>query len=771
MTPRRHWRHAIAAAAAVLCPSVAAPAGPDWQELGPAPVLNGQFTGRVAAIACSLIDPDLIFVGGADGGVWRSTDGGATWQALTDQMPSSAIGALAIDPSDDRVIYAGTGEANFANHSRYGLGVMKSTDRGDSWTLLARETFAGRCISRIAISPAHPNTLYAGVTRAGGFPAMAAAKGHPQAEGPLGVFRSDDGGVTWTRLPGLPDLCATDVAIDPQNPGVIYAAVGHIFGSPDNGIYRSGDGGWTWTKLSGGLPAGTYGRISVCVAPSNPDRLYALITEPADAAGGDAQRLAAVRSDDAGATWSLIVTPAGLQASYGWYLSVVSVHPQNADTVFIGGLNLLRSVDGGTTLRKVTPPHVDLHVVTWDAAGRVLAGDDGGVHRSADLGLSWEALNDGLGLTQMYAGLSIHPADPHVVFAGLQDNGTVRRSDPTRQWEQVYGGDGGWTQVNPAAPQTVYVEFQGTRNVFRSLDGGETFKAASSGIDGTDRNCFLPPYLIDPADPNRMYFATHRVYRSGNGGQSWTAASGDLTNGAGAIRALAIAPSNPQTLYAATNDGNVLVSFDEGSTFTRVSSANPGWPRVTRELCADPLEEFTIYVAGAVFGQPHVRRSRDAGQTWETLDGDLPDVPVNVIAVDRRGAVPTIYAGSDAGVYRSVDDGDSWHLYGPGPGAGGSGRLPNAPVVDIRLDLRLERMVVATQGRGAWSARIAIPGDMNGDGAVNGFDIDPLVLAMTDPEAFAANYPDVDPSLAGDLNGDGKLEFFDVDRFVALLGG
>ncbi|MFH1746975.1 MAG: hypothetical protein ABIG44_08015, partial [Planctomycetota bacterium] len=199
----------------------------DWVELGPAPIVNGHHTGRVSAIACSPTDPDLYFVSGADGGVWRTTDGGTSWTPFTQHLPTTAIGALAIDPTNAAIVYAGTGEANYANHSRFGQGVYKSTDGGDTWEVLASDVFAGRCFSKLIIDPTNPLRLYASITRAGGFPELAAAKGHPNATGPLGVFRSEDGGVSWAHLTnGLPALSATDLSMDVNTPTTLFAGIG-----------------------------------------------------------------------------------------------------------------------------------------------------------------------------------------------------------------------------------------------------------------------------------------------------------------------------------------------------------------------------------------------------------------------------------------------------------------------------------------------------------------------------------------------------------------
>lgn len=740
--------------AAPLCAQLA------WQPLGPAPINNVQYTGRISALACSPTDPDRYFAAGADGGVWRSLDGGQSWTALTDHLPTTAIGALAIDPANENIIYAGSGEANFANHSRYGLGLYKSTDGGDSWTTLAADVFAGRCFSRLIVVPSNPQRLYAAITRAGGFPELAAAKGHPNAAGPLGVFRSDDGGVSWTHLTtGLPALSATDLAIDPVNHNILYAAIGRIFGSTDNGIYKSTDAGQSWTKLTVGLPATTVGRISLAVAPDNPARIFALITNPASATGGDATIRGVFRSDDAGASWTDLGKPIS-QVTYGWYLSVISVQPGNPDTVIAGGLNLARSLDGGNNWSTITPPHVDMHAIAWDAAGRLLVGDDGGVHRSANLGLSWSALNVPLATIQFYAGLSFRPDLDGVVFGGTQDNGTSRR-ESDGSWTQILGNDGGWTLVDPSAPNRVFAETQGTGNLYLSVTGGDGFVDASSGIIGSDRNAFLPPYVFDPTSSDRMLYATHRVYQTLNGAASWTPISGDLTNGSGAIRAIAIAPSHPDTVAVATNDGNVQLSFDGGFTFQLVRQNHPGWPRVTREIAFDPTNAQRIYLAVAVFGAERVLRSEDAGQSWQAIGLDLPDLPVNVVAIDHRGALPTLYAGADGGVFRSVNDGQDWHAYGLG--------LPGAAVIDLRLDLERSMLVAGTQGRGAWRIPIALPADLNCDSRVDRFDIDAFRLALNDPDLWARTYPDCHLHAVADLDGDGDITQADVDVFLDLL--
>lgn len=730
------------------------------ESLGPAPVtFFGGSAGRISALIAHPTDPSTLYASGADAGVWRTIDAGQTWHPLTDHMPTTAIGALAMDPADPDILYVGTGEANFANHSRYGLGLFKSIDAGETWVHLAHETFAGRCFSRIVIDPTNTSVLYASIARAGGFPELAAAKGHPRATAPLGVFKSTDAGETWARLDNLPDLSATDLAIDATDPRVLYAAVGRIFGHPDNGIYKTTDAGATWSKLTVGLPSNV-GRISVTVSPDDPSRVMAVLTNPSSPSGGDAFNLGVYRSLDAGASWSSVGSVN--QATYGWYLSCIAFQPGNPNVAIVGGLELERTTNNGSSWANITPPHVDMHAIAWDAAGRLLIASDGGVHRSENLGNSWQSLNTNLSTVQFYAGISTHPTLDDWFIAGAQDNGTNRRDQDTTLWETVNGGDGGWTCLDQTRPNRVFVESQGTANLYRSTNAGDSFSFVGGDIFG--RNCFLPPYLIDPANPDRMLYATERLFQSLDGGSNWSPLSADLTDGAGAIRAIAIAPSDPIHVYAATNDGNVLASTDAGATFTLIRDNNPGWPRVTREIEIHPTDPRTMYLAVASFNADQVLRTTDGGQSFEPLDGDLPDVPVNVIAVDPRGAngrIPVLYAGADDGLYRSVNAGVNWHRYAQG--------FPRVAVIDLSLDGAREVLIIATQGRGAWRVPIAIPGDLNCDGSVTREDLFEILRLASPADPGQVSGP-CDLLAAGDLNGDGTIDARDFWILLDLIG-
>ncbi len=747
-------------------PTTALAVPPAWEEIGPAPILYGEggYSGRLSAVVCSRTDWNKYYVAGADGGVWRTTDGGSTWTPLTDAMPTTAMGALAMDPTDENTLYAGSGEANFANHSRYGLGLYRTTDGGQTWVQLAEGAFAGRCFSRILVDPLNPAILWAGVTRAGGFPEGVAARGHPQAWGQVGVFKSTDHGAAWTQVTtGLPALSATDLVLDPTNPQILYAAIGHIFGHADNGIYKSTDGGAGWTKLAGGLPTSNVGRISLAIAPSNPAVLYTIYTNAASASGGNATTINVYKTINGGTTWTAL-DPSNFQATYGWYLSTVIVHPTNPNTVIVGGLDLLRNTGGGWT--DVTPLHVDMHALAWDAAGRLLVGNDGVLHRSADLGSTWTSHNYNLGCIQFYAGLSLSPASPFYVYGGTQDNGTNFRTADSPAWTQTLSGDGGYTGVRPAHPEIVFGEYQGTGNLYRFTSyglGGYTY--SGSGISTSDRNCFLPPYAINSLNDAQMLYGTHRVYYSANAGTSWTARSGDLTTGTGAIRCLILAPSNPQTVYVVTNDGNVQISTNFGTNWTLSRTGVPGWPRTTRQIAVDPNDDQRALLGVSNFGVEQVLLTTNRGASWTAIDGDLPDVPVNTVAIVPRTGRNIFYAGTDTGVYASANGGLNWALVG---------NLPHTAVIDLIYDAAHGRLLAGTQGRGAWFLPLLSAGDFNADNDVDLGDYAAFAGCLFGPGVPPSPAPPLTASdclAVFDFNADGDVDLGDFTAFQAAFTG
>jgi photosystem II stability/assembly factor-like uncharacterized protein len=673
----------------------------EWEELGPAPILPLEAAGRVSAIACSSTDPDRYFVGGADGGVWRSDDGGASWSSVTHALPTTSVGALAIDPSNGQVIYMGSGESNYLEQSRYGLGLFRSVDGGDHWEHLAEADFGGRCFSRIVVDPLDGAVVFAAITQAGGFPLSLrpAARNHPGRDGLLGLFRSADGGTSWTQLTGgLPNSSCTDLVMHPTSPQVLYAAFGHVRGASTNGVYRSVDGGTSWGLLPGGMPSGlSAGRINLDIAPSDPSRLYTLIANPCNVYGVGATNLGAWQSSDGGDSWSAL--PIGGLHPYhtGLHSGVVRVDPTNPDIVLFGGRMLLRSTTAGSGLVDVSAPHQDEYALAFDAAGRLLLGNSGGLYRSPDGSGSWTSLNRGLGTVQLFAGIASHPLDDEIIIAGSVGSAGIRRSSPPPAWNQIllYFG---WARFDHDDPQRVFAGAMGSGNFYLSTDGGVNFTWSGSGIDPTD-SAFLPPILVDPTDTNRLLYATNRIYLSTDGGIGWTPISAALSGPTHVIRTLAHCPTHPDVVWAVLTSGAVHISQDGGVSFTQVLTVNSCRLHPTREVFCHPEDASTAWVADARFGVTQLQVTRDHGQTWTPLDGNLPDVPVNTVAV-IPGARDRIFVGTDRGLLFSPNGGGNWRRYGEG--------LPPAVIVDILIETERHRIVVATQGRGMWRAPLGL---------------------------------------------------------------
>ena len=692
-------------------PFAGASSAQQWQALGPAPIGSGDFagfTGRVADLALSRHDPDLYFAAAASGGVWRSTDGGASWTPLTDALPTTALGAIALDPRDEGILYAGSGEANYAYHSLYGAGIYRTGDGGQTFRVLAQGRFAGLAFSELAVAPS--GAVWAGVSRAGGTASgFEGARRHPRRTAPTGLFHSTNGGKGWTLVRrGLPPLPVSDVDIDPRDPRRIFVTASDVFGDRRNGVYLSTNGGGSFREVLG-AGGSSLGRIAVAIAPSDPDFVYAIASRPAgrETTGGFTPvgdiTLALFASTDGGGTWTSTY-PGNFLGDQGVYDIAIAVAPDDPRVVFLGGVQVVRTRDGGATFANVTPPHVDLHDLEFDAAGRLLASGDGGVFRSEDFGDSWETLNQGLGTVQYYGGLAVSPLDPELVLVGSQDNGThLRRPDGT--WVEVLGGDGGWCDVRPEDPDTFVVQFQGAGNVFRSEDGGLSFEELGGAVDLGDRTAFQGPLLFGPDSSlgQVLYYGTQRVLVS-EGGSPFAPLSPDLTSGAPwAIRSLAVSPSDPDTIYATTSDGRVVTTADGGASWSRVRSGIAGWPRIMRQVAVDPGDPAVAAVVDGGFGGARVLLTRNRGRAWTEVGRRLPDLPIFAVAIAHVAGRRQLLVGTDRGVYASGDDGKRWARYGAG--------LPNAPVHDVVVDAAHGRVVVATLGRGVWSSPLVAVGD------------------------------------------------------------
>ncbi len=713
-----------------------------WTLVGPQPtnvppILSSggppQASGRVTALAVDPRNSNVVYLGAAEGGVWRTTDGGTTWTPLTDTQASLAVGSIALDPSNPDTVYVGTGEENFNSpENYYGAGILKSTDGGNSWQLLPNlgggELTNATFIGSLAVQPTNSQVLLAAIA---GFTNT--------LYGSFGLFRSVDGGMSFSTV--FPDT-PTVVLFDPSNASTAYTAIGVPGNSGLAGVYKSVDGGQTWTQLTGTganvlPPSITMGRTALAIAPSSPATLYAGIgTSTHSSPVGASTLLGLYKTVDGGVNWTKLSNTPDYCNPLCWWSNVIAVQPTNPNVVFAGGADLfnfgaktlIRTLDGGNTWSDVsttaaTNLHADIHALAFSSDGsKLYVGTDGGVWSTTNptaSSISWTDLNATLAITQFYPGISIDPTMATTAFGGTQDNGTQRYSG-SLPWEELDPcGDGAWTAIDFTTPSTVYTTCAGGEQALlgdyaiqKSTSGGlGGWTAIQNGIYTNDPINFVPPLVMDQTNPHTLYFGTYRVYQTLDGGNSWTPISPDLTGGLnGTLVAVAVAPSDPKTVYTVADDFNDTVSVTKQanlgagavSTWSINSGILPHQP--ITQISIDPLSASTVYVTLSSFqggfpGPPtsHVFKSTDSGVAWTNISGNLPDIPANDIVLDPD--LPnTIYIATDIGVFATSDGGTTWGPLGTG--------LPRVAVLSLRLHQPSRTLRAATHGRSVWDLQL-----------------------------------------------------------------
>ena len=664
----------------------------DWVERGP--FLTG---GRITDLA--LADEGTLFVAAASGGVWRSDDEGHTLQPAWPSDDVHAVGALAI--TADGTLLAGTGEANAGGGSTTftGDGVRRSTDGGTTWERSGLP--ASGTIARLVAHPTDPDVVFA-----------AAGGDLFTPGGERGIFRSTDGGRTWAAvLTDNPTTGGADLAMDPTDPDHLLATMWdrqrtpdlRRYGGPGSGLYRSTDGGDTWAPVTDGIPgfAADSGRIAVAFSPADPSRVYAVVTR------GDGRSGGFHRSDDGGVTWALVNDRDRYTASqfiFGWWFSKVFPAPEDPDRVLVPGLQLLESTDGGETFVADARVHADQHALVWADGDPSVAhlGSDGGLYTSRDGGrtFSWTAATS-QPFTQAYT-VAVPPAAPDRVVAGFQDIG-CRLGDAAGGWLRVGGcGDGLVALPHPTNPDEVIICGQYAR--CRRTD---TFDARTTNVPtaDVDRAGWGAPLVRVPSDPDHLLFGGNSLHRSNDGGQTWTALSGDLTRGSspdqdypfGTISEIAVVDDAGQQVLVGTDDGLLWGTTDGGGTWGRWLDG-PSW--ITGIVATDDtvVAATSGYFAGTRTAQ--LRRTTDGGTTWEPISDGLPDAPLNDVI--RAGAATVV--ASDVGAFVSWDamtaQQPTWRRVGQG--------LPQAPVLDLDYVDGSQLLTVATFGRGIWQIRLPV---------------------------------------------------------------
>ena len=664
--------------------------GLEWSLSGPTNI-----GGRLTDVEINPQNPSVIYLGAASGGVFKSTDNGNSYSPVFDDSESLSIGDIALAPSNPDIVYVGTGEANPGGGSMAydGNGIYKSIDAGSSWEHLGLENIGS--VGRMVVSSDNPDIAYV------------AAMGYLfENNEERGVYKTTDGGQNWEQKLFLNDSTgAVDLAIHPHHPDTIYAAMWqrvrrleyYVYGGNSCGIYRSYDGGDNWEELDNGLPTNDdVGRIGIGISQSNPNVLYAIYADKVGYFKG------IYKSEDGGNSWSQ--TNDGnlgdMYASYGWWFGRLKIDPNNADVVYAIGFDLYKTTNGGGSWSYASSSvHVDQHevAISPDNSNRVLLANDGGLYHSNNAASSWNhQLN--LPITQFYT-CAIDASHPERLYGGAQDNGTNRTlTGNTNDWTSIYGGDGFYCLIDPSDNTYVYAEYQ-YGNFARSTNSGSYFSSATSGISYSDRKNWNTPVVMNPLDPMVLYYGANKLYKSTNRAGSWTAISGDLTNGAssgnqnfGTITTISVSAANTNIIYAGTDDGNVWMSENDGGIWTKISDDLPN--RWISRVVADPVDPQVAYVCLSGFRQneymPHIYKTTDIGNSWEDVSLGLPEAPVNDLIIDPENTQRLIVA-TDVGVFFKDENNESWMALSNG--------LPRVPITDLSFHSPSNRLVAATYGR------------------------------------------------------------------------
>ena len=669
----------------------------NWQFAGP---LN--IGGRIVDIEFNPLDPNIVYAGAATGGVLKSTDHGSSWFPVFDDQSNLSIGDIGIDPVNPDNIYVGTGEANGGHNNFPGGGMFKSTDAGATWNHVGLESTAS--IGRVLVNPHNPDIVYA-----------AAVGSYFKPNPERGVYKSTDAGTTWGKVFFISDSTgAIDLVMHPDNPDTLFVAMwervrgaytAHLNG-PTSGIFRTYDSFNSEPvelNESNGLPnpaAGNIGRIGLTMFNNDPNILYALYNDGVNYLGF-------YRSNNLGETWTnadstnAILGGTAYPSGFSWYFGQTRVHPEDPDIVYAMDVRMMRSTNGGREwdINIATTVHVDFHALAFDPndSDFMITGCDGGIYTSSNGGSSW-SLGAELPVTQFYE-IGLDNNNPQRLYGGTQDNGTNRTLEGgLDDWEGIYGGDGFYVIVDYSDPQYIYAESQ-RGALGKSTNGGVNFTGATRGISSNDPKNWSTPVVIDPNNPRKLYYGTNKLYRTTDRAENWTAISSSLTTNpassmVGTITTISVAKTDSNYIYVGTDDGNVQATYDGGATWHLLSEALPvRW--VTRVL-VDPTDEQIVYVtlSGLKWRepQPHVFKSTNAGVSWTNISGNLPDAPVNAIAVDLIDH-NIIYIGSDVGVFYTRD-GVSWTSLGEG--------LPIVPVNDMKIHPTENYLAAGTHARGIY---------------------------------------------------------------------
>ena len=687
-----------------------------WEAIGPK-----NFGGRTLCLAFNPQNSNTILAGSASGGLWVSyngANGAQAWQPMATGFPVLGVAAIAYNPNDSNEIYIGTGEvynyqntgtgwANRVTRGTYGIGVLKSVDAGVTWSKSIDWQYEDlRGVQDIIVNPLRPATVFAATTE--------------------GIYRTYDSGSTWSLV--LDKKMATDLHFMPGDTSIIMAAVGNSF-SIDPGIYRSTNGGTSFTKLTSGLPPNWSGKALLDVCETDNNIWYASI---ADQLAG----LGLFRSDNGGLDW-LQVNPLDFQTYQGWYSHDVSVNPNNSDDLVTAGINMYRSTDGGSNINQQTywynwdfsmttvggtegPPdyvHADIHRVYRHPSNgnHVWLATDGGIFRSFDGGDTYEASNGGYQTQQFYQEFSCSNSDSLFAIGGMQDNATAVY-EGNLGWRRVIGGDGLSTSIHPTNDQIVFGSSQ-YLNVDISTDRAQTFGGVSIPGSSTFPNTiFAGPYALSKSNPQVLYAGRTVIYKSSNGGQSFSQTNGGNALDGNPALSVTINPTDHNNVWVTTapvvnNTPGIFRTTNGGNTWTNVAANLPN--RYYKDVAVDPSNPNHVLVALSGFGTSHLYQFQSSTSSWIPVGNGLPDVPTNSITFDPLNG-QIVYVGNDLGAYVSIDGGLNFQPFN-------DGLIDATMVFDIAVSPSNRKVRLATHGKGVFE-RDMLPANITGLPALGSAD-------------------------------------------------
>lgn len=688
---------------------------PPWTPIGPKNV-----GGRTNALAINPLDPQIIYAGAASGGLWRTDSGGKgreAWHYLETGFPVLGVNAIAIDPSDTSTVYIGTGEVYGKETSigglyirttrgSYGIGILKSTDGGATWSKSLDWSYnQRRGVLALEIDPTDPQVVFAGTSE--------------------GVYRSRDRGESWTRVLGV--SMAVDIAINPVNGDTVFASCGNLYVPTNAGIYRSVDGGDTWTELGGGLPFNWTGKTLLDIYPMATNVIYADVANALS--DNDPTGVGLYRSLDSGETWEHISagysTYWNIAKYQGWFSHFVVVNPADSSKVLVSGVDTYKSYDGGRTFEQksywwawyggIIPiggpegpsyySHADHHNFARHPTdpSTVYLATDGGIFETNDFGETFAGRNGGYQTTQFYGGFSSSIFDADLAIGGLQDNSTViYRGGPA--WQMTLGGDGGMTGFSVTDPDLIIASTQYGR-LYKSMDGGLRWspynqynlfqynRVMSQSGEGV---AFVAPFAQAPSDRSIAYAGRTRVWRSDHYIENWRVPGSATPLDGNPVLTLSVYPGDPDLVWAATvpssRRAGVFRSTDGGQTWSNITRNLPD--RYPVDIVANPSDPDMAYVVFSGFGTSHLFRTVNGGLSWEDVGVGLPDIPTSALAVDAFNQ-DYLYLGNDFGVWFSPDGGRTWELFSDG--------MPTAALVmDLSVSIENASIRAVTHGLGVW---------------------------------------------------------------------